>query len=104
MRGGPAARPQPADFTLHGNGKRRQGRGPHRLQQVLPAGKVPIRGIGHYAGTARGLAQHDGVGATLARQVDAGVQQRTAQVSVAVGGARRGRGDSPGHADPLEYG
>ena len=61
----------------------------HCLQQVVSAGEVAVGGVGNHAGAAGGLAQHHGVGAAIACQLDAGIEQRAAQVAVMVGAAGR---------------
>ena len=87
------------DLGLDGARQCGQRGGAHGLQQGLAALEMPICGIGHHAGAARGLAQHQRWRPALAHQGNAGVQQRAAQVAMAVGWAPRGlaRGCGMGH-------
>ena len=86
--GGRAARGHLGHLGLHGLGHGGHRGGAHRRQQVLSVGEMAVGGIGCHTCAARGLAQYHGIGPALAGQLDAGVQQGAAQVSMAVGTAR----------------
>ena len=79
----------PGEFLLHHDGKRCQGLGPYCLEQVVSAGEVAVGGVGNHAGAAGGLAQHNGVGAAVTCQRDAGIEQGASQVAVMIGAAGR---------------
>ena len=60
---------------LHPFGQPSHGFGAHGTKECVPVGEVAIGRIGCHADRTRRLSEHHGVGATLARQLYAGLDE-----------------------------
>ena len=98
--GGSPRRSRASSFSI-ATASADERRRPHRLQQRVAAGEVPVRGIGNHACAARGLAQHHRIGPAVARQRDARIQQRLPQIAMTVGAASAMRGRPWHPSSPL---